>query len=449
MLRNEDLLTLPSRTLLRHFTGPTPSEVGVTSFIRHRCVVQLSTIEDFHRDCTLQMDEMQIKQSLTYDKNHDALVGYVDMGGIVKDKDTFGDIDEPIDDLEEPIDDVEEPIKDEKNKKLANKLLCFMVTGLSKPYKIPVAYFYVNSITGEELYQLTLHVLTEIESMGFRVLRLAGDNAKTNKYVFEKLTHSNGLRYVVPHPINKERLLICSHDYCHIIKCIRNLWLTRDFEINGVKVSFEPIRALYRLQCKRLLRATRYITRKHVYPNNLERQKVVWAVAIFRPDMTAALQLYHDLGYPEFQNIDETIKFMKMIYKWWCIHDISNQTHGIFQRNPDQVPFYDVDDDRLVWLEETFPSYINKWKSEAPNKKNFLSNETYNALIATSVATAEAIKYLLQTGKEFVLTRRFSTDNIESFFGAVRQVHGGNDRPTAEKTTTAISRLVRTGELQL
>lgn len=77
------------------------------------------------------------------------------------------------------------------------------------------------------------------------------------------------------------------------------------------------------------------------------------------------------------------------------MYDVSNRTHGIFQRNSEQLPFYEEDDNRLVWLDETFLSYINAWGNEVLDKKQFLSIETYDALMSTS----NAIKYLLRKGR--------------------------------------------------
>ena len=66
------------------------------------------------------------------------------------------------------------------------------------------------------------------------------------------------------------------------------------------------------------------------------------------------------------------------------------------------------------------------------------------AIIFTSRSTANCIKYLLDGGLQFVLTRRFSTDNIERFHGAIRNYCGNNDHPSVGQCLSAIERINRT-----
>lgn len=66
------------------------------------------------------------------------------------------------------------------------------------------------------------------------------------------------------------------------------------------------------------------------------------------------------------------------------------------------------------------------------------------AIILTSHSTANFIKHLLNNGLQFVLTRRFSTDNIERFHGAVRNHWGNNDHPAVGHCLSAIERISRT-----
>ncbi len=70
---------------------------------------------------------------------------------------------------------------------LANKLLCFYLKGLSKRFKLPVSFHFVNSLTANQLHDLTMQVLKDVEDIGFRVARIATDNAKTNVKLFDKL----------------------------------------------------------------------------------------------------------------------------------------------------------------------------------------------------------------------------------------------------------------------
>jgi hypothetical protein len=50
----------------------------------------------------------------------------------------------------------------------------------------------------------------------------------------------------------------------------------------------------------------------------------------------------------------------------------------------------------------------------------------------------------LDSGLLFVLKRRFSTDNIERFHGAVRNYCGNNDHPAVSHALSAIERINRT-----
>lgn len=148
--------------------------------------------------------------------------------------------------------------------------------------------------------------------------------------------------------------------------------------------------------------------------------------------------------YSEFNNIEETITFMENVWKFWSIHDISNLTQHTRGRMEDKAPFQHSRDGRLSWLEEEFPLYLELWKKNA-GPKQFLTDETYKALVLTCKSTAGSIRFLLENGLKFVLTRKFSTDAIERFFGSIRAQNGGNDIPTAEKCMHAVNRIVRTG----
>ena len=95
---------------------------------------------------------MAIKPNETYVKHADKLIGHVDMAGIVEPK---------------------------NQEILANKLLAFAINSLANSFCVIVGYFLVNKMTAEELRKLTLHVIKEVERMGFVVVGAVADNAST------------------------------------------------------------------------------------------------------------------------------------------------------------------------------------------------------------------------------------------------------------------------------
>jgi hypothetical protein len=80
-------------------------------------------------------------------------------------------------------------------------------------------------------------------------------------------------------------------------------------------------------------------------------------------------------------------------------------------------------------------------------KDDFLTSETYEAISITTKSTIAKIKFLLdEAGFQFVLTRKFNSDNLERKFSALRQANGGNYNNMDAKTAIyGIEKLLRTG----
>jgi hypothetical protein len=77
-----------------------------------------------------------------------------------------------------------------------------------------------------------------------------------------------------------------------------------------------------------------------------------------------------------------------------------------------------VSDERLEWLNTTFPSYIDDIQQNSANVGlKGLANETAHALQFTSRSTYMCIKFLLnEAGFYYVLPRSFSSDPIEGTY---------------------------------
>lgn len=154
------------------------------------------------------------------------------------------------------------------------------------------------------------------------------------------------------------RPLFCSFDYCHVTKNVRNQLLERNFNIKGERVTGDFAVRLFAEQTGELLTAVRSWTPKHVMPNNIEKQKVKAAMDMFRPAVTAAIEMHAALGTDGFVNVGSTVRFMKRLHRWISLHDVSSVKEHQLYRLPNKIPYYSPLDERLHFLESDF-SYMN------------------------------------------------------------------------------------------
>ncbi|KAH6948060.1 hypothetical protein HPB50_022770 [Hyalomma asiaticum] len=307
---------------------------------------------------------MRVKQRLLYHKQRDAFIGEVDYG-----------VNFPKETTNEPV--------------LANSLLCFVLNGLSVSFKIPVAYFFTRNCTGRELHMLMRHVLKEVEEIGFIVVRIVTDNHKINVLAMQLLCNGS-LKHCTDHPGKPNRKLFLAFDQCHLIKNVRSQFLSRDIGKGG-EISSNHLKSLYKMQQGSLVKPVRFLTRKHVFPTNMEKMNVQRAVQVFSPPVTAALKLLQEqAGHTcdaSFAGVGPTVQFMDTVHRWFVLMDVSNCTQHMHQKNADCKQFESAGDEWLIWLETSFLNYLADLKSQCL-AKNFLTKETYEGLKFVEVLLA-------------------------------------------------------------
>lgn len=181
--------------------------------------------------------------------------------------------------------------------------------------RIPVGYFFTRNCSGQQLSVLMRHVIKKVEAIGFTVIRIVTDNHKVNVLSMSLLCGGQ-LTHCIQHPEDSARVLFFAFDQCHLIKNVRSQFLAHDLGEKGQVSSFY-LKNLYELQKMSTIKPVRFLTRKHVYPSNLEKMNVQRAVQVFSLEVTAALKLLQEqAGHTcsiSFSAVGPMLEFMENI----------------------------------------------------------------------------------------------------------------------------------------
>ncbi|KAL3188196.1 hypothetical protein MRX96_023943 [Rhipicephalus microplus] len=377
-VRTRGLFKLPCRATLQKYIGHSTGEIGVTSLITERLRAEFQALQvEKEIFCSLIIDEMAIQQEVMYDRQLDKVFGLVDMGPEQQSCAT---------------------------PEVANR--------------------------SEQLRSMTMNVMKAVKDVGFRVTRIVTDNHQSNVALFKSLSEDGMLAHVVPHSLQQGDPLFLSFDPNHLIKNLRNNLVEREMmDGDNLIQGGLYLKKLLSIQSQLLVKPVGFLTQSHVEPNNLEKMKVSRATQVFSPVVIATLEFLQEnpqchLDATEFQDCLPTITFMKMVSKWYDLHNIG----AVKPRGQREEPFYLIDDDRLSWLEVDFITYIEEIQLSGGKTKKKMTKETCEATIMTTRSTVALIQYLLDNSFRYVLTHALNSDPVESLFSCFRQFNGGNDR---------------------
>lgn len=374
--------------------------------------------------CNFVLDEMAIMKRIEWDGKR--TYGYVDLGINVE-----GD---SGDNLEE-----------------AKEALVFMLVALNSCWKIPVAYFLTNGLSGNEKANLLEQCLEYIHSAGVIVTSITFDGAPSNismcNVLGANLNYGKDFKTYFLHPVTKQPVYIF-FDACHMVKLIRNCF--GSFKIltdkSGHQIEWNYLEKLGKLQEDSGLHAATKLRKKHLEWVN-EKMKVSLAVQTLSKSVAEALDfLNKDLNMTDFQGSEATAYFCRLINN---LFDVFNSRNRMTKKPYDKPLSLATEAEYFNFLDDCV-EYIKSLKLGdtkvifSRRKVGFLgfiiSISSLKGLYETRVKQRKELKYLL--------TYKLSQDHLEIFFSCVRSKGGFSNNPTSKQFQNILKKLLIHSEIR-
>lgn len=234
------------------------------------------------------------------------------------------------------------------------------------------------------------------------------------------------------HPVDAARHLYMISDFPHLVKCVRNAFVSKGLQIPQGHVHVRPIREAWENDRKTVaLKVMPRITQAHVAPNAFEKMRVNLAFQLFSEEVLKGLFFYKSDLQPKFRSLEPTEHFVRLMERLIFVMSSRTPAKGLRPKSKS-----------TEYLEE-FIIFLSEWEEHAAkNGGGFLSPGTALGLRVTLKSTLCLLDYLTSTlSFKYLLTANLSQDKVENVFGIVRQSFGCNDHPTPEQFLTIINNL--------
>ncbi|KAF0755385.1 Uncharacterized protein FWK35_00009537 [Aphis craccivora] len=252
------LFSLPSKRTLNTILTSVSIRTGICPHVINILKENVKKLKPAERYCSILFDEVCLSSGLQYTPGVDEIDGFVDIGSF-------------------------------KSQELADHALVFMIRGIKKKFKQPVAYSFCQATHQNRLVQQNYY------------LQINGDY-RDDVYEVE----------IVKNGISERVKIVYLFDVPHLMKCIRNNLLNKDlnFTIDGVKrtAKWDHLIQLYKEDSeipdsKMLPR----LTDCHILPHKITKMKVKCATQVFSQRVSAVLNFLADKNIINSSAVDTAV----------------------------------------------------------------------------------------------------------------------------------------------
>jgi hypothetical protein len=372
---------LPSVQTLTRITSKV-AKLDETSF----STAVFKSVEERQRQCVLLQDEVYVKKMMLYH------------GGQI-----FGrSVDNP--------------------QCLAKTVLGMMVSCLFGGPNFLSKILPISRLKSTFLHEQVQLSIDYIEQAGGQVNAVICDGNRINQALFKLFAADPQT------PWKTQSDIFLLYDYVHILKNIRNNWLTEltgelTFEVDGVTrtAKWRHLLELYKLECDSLVKMSD-LNEVAVSPKPIERQKVSTCLKVFSEKTSHAL--LHHPGMEKFDGVADTAIFINKVLTWWKILNVKSQYMDIRRNDDLQAAISDPCDERLETILKFGDMALQMGGKQGKRQKQ-LTRDTSQAIFHTCNGLVNLCRQLLSTSHQYVLFGQFSTDPLEKEFSKLRQGSGG------------------------
>lgn len=314
--------------------------------------------------------------------------------------------------------------KDSSKTSFASTVLCFMISSLASSYKDIVCMIPIDSINSEIIIQGFWNVVKHVSTIGFQVVAVVCDNHAANRKALMNL-FGGEWGASITNPYNNSLPIFLLFDPTHNIKNFyNNFQKRREFQYCGdqcnLTAKFSDIEELYYEEKNRPLKLAPQLSKRHLYPSNLDKLSAKPALSVINEKTVNALNFYSDhIGV----NWKSTALFLSKVLKVWNIMNVKTPSVGKRKRDNTKDPIKSSYDWKLSVLKE-FIDFLDAWQSNGCG----LSTETFLAWRQTCKSLIAICDYLLKDKRYlfYILLGKIQSDPIEHRFGWYRQMSGAN-----------------------
>jgi len=362
------------------------------------------------------VDEMSIKDKIEFDGKH--FHGLVDMGsGAHTDSDVVDH---------------------------ATNVLVFLAVGVNGHWKLPLGYFLIKGLNGNERANLLRTCLELVFETGVIIHSITFDGAHSNLNMCTRLGAQFDLRdpkFYFPHPMNHSQPVYLFFDACHMIKLVRNTLGDKQILLNsnGDKIEWSFIKELYYKEKQEGLKVATKLSHKHVYYFN-EKMNVKLAAQVLSTSVSNALTFCESLD-TKFKNSKPTAEFCKLMNDAF---DILNCRSKFSKSTYNQALSLDTYNKYLCFTKK-FEEYVyGLTHIDGTRVVNSLRKTGFVGLVWGLKNLLSYYNLLKQNNYEmgYVLSYKLSQDHLETFFSSVRSRCGYNNNPSAKEFKTAYKKLL-------
>ncbi|XP_052747040.1 uncharacterized protein LOC112046793 [Bicyclus anynana] len=344
----------------------------------------------------LLFDEMSIRKNLIYNPKTDAIEGYQDHGS------------------------------QGRNQQMASHALVFMLVGLRKRWKQPIAHFFSgDSVTADRLQAIIKEVLAECFSHNLVVVATVCDMDGVNMRAL------NALGSTVDRPffIYNENEIVTIMDPPHLLKCFRNNFLKHNikcpdnFATNAVSgiAKWEHIKEFFKNDNNNPnFVFAPALTDQHIHPNGKQKMKVKLAAQVLSHSVAAGI--FAKVARNEIS--PEAVVTATLISKMDNIFDSLNADTPDLKRGKRYFTNITKKSEHLQLFHDMKTLFQNICFIGVR-----CAPPSVNGWIRTIRAVERLWHNLQKLNINALATRRLNQDPLENLFGCIRGHCGSNPNP--------------------
>lgn len=391
--------TLPAVSTIKSWIKNFSCNPGFNHKIFENLSQKSEAMLQWEKKCILLFDEMSLKKAIEYNRKMDVIEGFEDLGQLGR-----------------------RPVP-------AKQALVLMIRGIYSQWKVPVAYFASeDGVSSESLKTIVKMCFQKLRNSGLDAMGMVCDLSRTNQKVFKCL----GVTKEKPYFFLEHQKYYAFFDVPHLIKCIRNNFIDRQFVYEGRFIRFSDVRNTYELDKRsKTGRSLLKLTDKHLNPNSFEKMNVKLATQLLSHSVAAAIKTASRTGELKSSTSENTSFFIETMNNLFDalnstrIHAIKPCNRVLSEKNTAVIKAINTGYDLLQKLHKL-------------NSRGQLTRpDSFDGFLTTINAVKMFASEERENGFKYIFTGRLIQDPLENQFSVYRQKGGYNRNPTVRSFRAA------------